>query len=123
MDVPCADTFWLGFVQNHQIEQLKEEISAKDLALVKEHFDHMKVEKEREALRFEITKAEQQIHEADAAVFSQKAELEKLNQIINEADQVCSMGPLGGGRGGGVGGGGSLVGQPVGGLYTEVSQW
>ena len=28
---------------NHQIEQLKEEISAKDLALVKEHFDHMKV--------------------------------------------------------------------------------
>ena len=27
---------------NHQIEQLKEEISAKDLALVKEHFDHMK---------------------------------------------------------------------------------
>jgi hypothetical protein len=27
----------------HQIEQLKEEIGAKDLALVKEHFDHMKV--------------------------------------------------------------------------------
>ncbi len=30
-------------VQNHQIDQLKEEISGKDLALVKEHFDHMKV--------------------------------------------------------------------------------
>ena len=27
----------------HQIEQLKEESSAKDLAYVKEHFDHMKV--------------------------------------------------------------------------------
>lgn len=32
-------------VQNHQIDQLKEEISGKDLALVKEHFDHMKVSK------------------------------------------------------------------------------
>lgn len=30
-------------IMNHQIEQLKEEIGAKDLALVKEHFDHMKV--------------------------------------------------------------------------------
>lgn len=30
-------------LQNHQIDQLKEEISGKDLALVKEHFDHMKV--------------------------------------------------------------------------------
>lgn len=30
-------------IMNHQVEQLKEEIAAKDLALVKEHFDHMKV--------------------------------------------------------------------------------
>lgn len=30
-------------IMNHQVEQLKEEIGAKDLALVKEHFDHMKV--------------------------------------------------------------------------------
>jgi hypothetical protein len=30
-------------IMGHQIEQLKEELSAKDLALVKEHFDHMKV--------------------------------------------------------------------------------
>ena len=29
-------------IMDHQIEQLKEEISAKDLALVKEHFDHTK---------------------------------------------------------------------------------
>ena len=38
-------------IMNHQIEQLKEEIHAKDQALVKEHFDHMKVEKEKELLR------------------------------------------------------------------------
>lgn len=101
---------------NHQIEQLKEEISAKDLALVKEHFDHMKasspsswsrarsfavlfprahapccgiqVEKEKESLRLELNKAKQQIKEADTAIASQKAEIEKLNHIINEADQV-----------------------------------
>jgi hypothetical protein len=30
-------------IMSHQIEQLKEEIAAKDLALVKEHFNHMKV--------------------------------------------------------------------------------
>jgi hypothetical protein len=30
-------------IMGHQIEQLKEELSAKDLALVKEHFDHIKV--------------------------------------------------------------------------------
>ena len=38
-----SDAFACFVVQNHQIDQLKEEISGKDLALVKEHFDHMKV--------------------------------------------------------------------------------
>ena len=37
-------------IMQHQIEQLKEEISAKDLALVKEHFDHMKVRAELPAV-------------------------------------------------------------------------
>jgi len=58
-----------------------------DLALVKEHFDHMKVEKEKESLRFELNKARAQIKEAETAIASQKAEIEKLNHIINEADQ------------------------------------
>ena len=30
-------------IMSHQIEQLKDEISAKDMALVKEHFDHLRV--------------------------------------------------------------------------------
>ena len=30
-------------IMTHQIEQLKDEISAKDMALVKEHFDHLRV--------------------------------------------------------------------------------
>jgi len=74
-------------IMNHQIEQLKEEISAKDIALVKEHFDRMKVDKEKEYKRNELNKAKQQIKEADDAIQSQKAEIQKLNHIINEADQ------------------------------------
>ena len=49
------------------------------------------VEKEREALRFEMNKAAAQMKEADAAIAAQKAELDKLNQIITEADQVASL--------------------------------
>ena len=56
------------------------------MALVKEHFDHMKVDKEKDALRTELNKAKIQIKEAEAANDSQKAEIDKLNHIINEAD-------------------------------------
>ncbi|MEW5313648.1 MAG: hypothetical protein WDW38_005199 [Sanguina aurantia] len=66
-------------IMQHQIEQLKEEISAKDLALVKEHFDHMKVEKEKEALRMELNKAKQQI-KGDIQPPARKAEIEKQNK-------------------------------------------
>ena len=39
----------------HQIDQLKEEISGKEAALVKEQLDHQRVEKEKEALKSEWT--------------------------------------------------------------------
>jgi len=32
---------------NHQIDQLKEEISTKESALVKEHLEHQRVEKDK----------------------------------------------------------------------------
>lgn len=51
-----------------------------------ERFDHAKVDKEKESIQFELTKALKQISEAEAAITSQKAEIEKLNHIINEAD-------------------------------------
>ena len=35
----------------------------------------------------ELNKAKQQIKEADTAISSQQSEIEKLNHIINEADQ------------------------------------
>ena len=43
-------------IMNHQIEQLKEEIHAKDQNLVREHFDRMKVEKEKDVLRDNLQK-------------------------------------------------------------------
>jgi len=46
---------------NHQIEQLKEEITSKDHALVKEHFDHHKVEKEKETLQQELSRYKKKI--------------------------------------------------------------
>ena len=35
----------------HQIDQLKEEITSKEAALVKEHLEHQRVEKEKDALK------------------------------------------------------------------------
>ena len=50
-------------------------------------YSDIQVEKEKDALRMELNKAKMQIKEADTAISSQKAEIEKLNHIINEADQ------------------------------------
>ena len=38
-------------IMNHQIDQLKEEISGKEAALVKEHLENVRVEKEKEGLK------------------------------------------------------------------------
>lgn len=40
-------------MQNHQIELLKDEVTAKDAALVKEHFGHVRAEQECDSLRTE----------------------------------------------------------------------
>ena len=42
-------------IMNHQIDQLKEEISAKDAALLKERLDHQDVEKHKEQLKVTFT--------------------------------------------------------------------
>lgn len=42
-------------------------------------------------MRFEMNKAAAQMKEADAAIAAQKAELDKLNQIITEADQARTL--------------------------------
>ena len=45
----CCDCM----LQNHQIELLKDEVTAKDAALVKEHFGHVRAEQECDSLRTE----------------------------------------------------------------------
>ena len=43
-------------ITNHQISQLKEEIQAKDSALMAVHLEHARLEKEREMQKTEIPK-------------------------------------------------------------------
>jgi len=74
-------------IMNHQIEQLKEEITAKDHALVKEHFNHHNVDKEKESLKNELTKIRKQIVSSEQIIANQRAEIQKLTQIIHEADE------------------------------------
>lgn len=44
------------------------------------------VEKDKESLRLELSNAKGNIAEAEAALTSQKAQLEKLNHVVAEAD-------------------------------------
>ena len=73
-------------IMNHQIEQLKEEITAKDHALVKEHFDHQKVEKQREQLKNELDKLRKLKGKAESTIEKQHAELGKLTSIIQKLE-------------------------------------
>jgi len=74
-------------IMNHQIEQLKEEIHLKDQNLVREHFDRMKVEKEKELLRDHLGKLRTREQQSEDYVAQMLAETTKLNTIINEADK------------------------------------
>mmetsp|Transcript_9189 Transcript_9189/g.18313 ORF Transcript_9189/g.18313 Transcript_9189/m.18313 type:complete len:872 (-) Transcript_9189:80-2695(-) len=73
-------------IMNHQIEQLKEEIQAKDHALVKEHFEHKKVDRELDSLRNELTELRAKVHDGEETINGQASEINKLNHIISEAD-------------------------------------
>merc|ERR1719201_1871594 len=74
-------------IMNHQIEQLKEEITAKDHALVKEHFDRQKVEKQREQLKNELGKLRKLKTKAESTIEKQHAEIGKLTSIIQKLEE------------------------------------
>jgi chromosome segregation ATPase len=74
-------------IMNHQIEQLKEEISAKDSALVKEHFDHQKVQKQREQQRNEISRMKRLLGQNDDIIHKQDAEIRRLASMIRRMDE------------------------------------
>ncbi|KAJ8415995.1 hypothetical protein AAFF_G00380170 [Aldrovandia affinis] len=73
-------------IMNHQVDQLKEEISVKESALVKEHLDFQRVEKEKESLKAELQKMKQQAQETKQFIDNQEAEERKLLKIIGDAD-------------------------------------
>merc|ERR1711939_126274 len=71
---------------NHQIEQLKEEIAAKDHALVKEHFDHQKVVKQKEQLKNELSQMQKLLEANEHGMNNQDAEIRKLTHMIRRMD-------------------------------------
>ena len=71
---------------NHQIDQLKDEITSKEGALVKEHLEHQRVEKEKETLKDELQRMKQQAVESKQHIDAQESEERKLLKIIAEAD-------------------------------------
>uniref|UniRef100_A0A0B6ZHL9 Cilia- and flagella-associated protein 58 central coiled coil domain-containing protein n=1 Tax=Arion vulgaris TaxID=1028688 RepID=A0A0B6ZHL9_9EUPU len=73
-------------IMTHQIDQLKEEIQAKEAALVKEAVDYQRVEKEKDTLKVELQKMKQQAVNDKAYIEAQEAEERKLLKIIAEAD-------------------------------------
>jgi uncharacterized coiled-coil protein SlyX len=46
----------------------------------------LQVDKEKDSLRLELANAKSNIHDAEVALASQKAQLEKLNHVVTEAD-------------------------------------
>lgn len=75
---------------NYSIEQLKDEISSKDHSIVKDHFLHHAVDKERELLNNEIIKIKKQINSSIVIIDNQSTEILKLNHIIEEANNEKS---------------------------------
>lgn len=72
---------------NHMIDQLKDEISTKDHAIVKEHFLHHTVDKERELLKNELTKIRKQLQSSETIIENQRVEIIKLNRITEDGEQ------------------------------------
>ncbi|KAH0506977.1 Cilia- and flagella-associated protein 58 [Microtus ochrogaster] len=73
-------------IMTHQVDQLKEEISAKESALVKLHLEQQRIEKEKETLKAELQKLRQQALETKHFIEKQEVEERKLLRIIAEAD-------------------------------------
>ncbi|MBN3297199.1 CFA58 protein, partial [Amia calva] len=82
-------------IMNHQIDQLKEEINGKESALVKEHLEYQRMEKEKEALKAELQKMKQQAQETKEFINNQEAEERKLLQILADADAESERDILG----------------------------
>jgi len=73
-------------IMYHQIEQLKEEIKEKDQALIKEHFDHTKMQKICETIKDNMEKAKKRQQQLQGQKETQQAEIKKLESRLQEAE-------------------------------------
>ena len=73
-------------ILGHQIEQLKEEIVAKDQAIVKEHFDYQRADKMRENVQNELNRKNQLVVSTQELVHQQDNEIKKLAVSIKRLD-------------------------------------
>ncbi|XP_076607181.1 cilia- and flagella-associated protein 58 [Chaetodon auriga] len=71
---------------NNQVTRLRDEITGKELALAKDQQEHKRFEKDNEALKGELQVMKLQLEETKQRVDSQKAEQEKLQKVIADAD-------------------------------------
>lgn len=74
-------------VSSHQIEQLKEEIIAKDRALVKEHFEFRQVQKNEDNLKIELSRTKVLTEDSDKVVKTQNTEIVNLSKMIRTLDE------------------------------------
>ncbi|XP_003384298.1 PREDICTED: cilia- and flagella-associated protein 58-like [Amphimedon queenslandica] len=72
-------------ILSHQIDQLKEEIAAKDGAMVKVNADLMHLEREKDNLSAEISGRKQELEAARQLLENQKNEEKKLRKVLTEA--------------------------------------
>jgi chromosome segregation ATPase len=70
----------------HSIDSLKIDIEGKDASLVKVHFEHHRLEKEKDTLKSELTRIQKQVQSCEQILAAQEVEITKLNAIVFEAD-------------------------------------
>lgn len=70
-------------ITTHQTEQLKEEIGAKDTALVKESFEHQKVEKRNEQQEQKISRGEKLLKANEDVIHKQDTEIQRLASMVS----------------------------------------
>lgn len=73
-------------IMSHQIEQLKEEIQAKDAALINEHFAYKRLQDEMKVSKRKLAKRKEVLTKADQVLASQDAEIKNLRRTLMEAE-------------------------------------
>ncbi|XP_034034786.1 cilia- and flagella-associated protein 58 [Thalassophryne amazonica] len=71
---------------NNTVNRLRDEITGKEQAIAKDHQEHKRLEKDNEALKAELQLIKQQVEETKQRVDNQKAEQQKLQKVIANAD-------------------------------------